>query len=279
VPVKEDLEIVMSDGAGGYLLPLEEDPHSEAFRREMIARVGRASTLVLCVNIVDLNLTLLKTELSRLLSKTRRAREVEIPLTLKERLRVGIAGRINSWKIRIGNSLGPGSCSVPTRPGRVAARNGNGTHRRTRACLAADRFLLLLTQVDKLCDLFPDEVLPVNVAKMIDPVEQAKYLLGPPLLKEVYDSVRPGGKVAVGICSALGFHPETGTPFADVNGRPLSWPGEPGEELLRNWTPFGVRDAIYFIATGNCRGTIKEVTKAGLLMANRANELRLKSSR
>jgi hypothetical protein len=62
----------------------------------------------------------------------------------------------------------------------------------------------------------------------------------------------------------MGFHPVTGDPFADFDGTPLDLNSESGENVLRRWTPYGIRDAIYFLATGRCRGTVRELVAADL---------------
>ena len=134
-----------------------------------------------------------------------------------------------------------------------------------KSCLNVDRFLLLLTQVDKLCHQLPQGIdRTVRFAEMIDPVEQARELLGVPVLKTIQNSLKPGAQFAVGVISAMGFHPRTGDPFADVDGTPLNLDSESGEDILRRWTPFGIRDAIYFLATGKCRGRVKELRPADL---------------
>ena len=134
-----------------------------------------------------------------------------------------------------------------------------------KSCLNVDRFLLLLTQVDKLCHQLPQGIdRTVRFAEMIDPVEQARELLGVPVLKTIQNSLKPRAQFAVGVISAMGFHPRTGDPFADVDGTPLNLDSESGEDILRRWTPFGIRDAIYFLATGKCRGRVKELHPSDL---------------
>jgi hypothetical protein len=271
--IEADAEIVMSDGPGGHLFPLEENPLDEAFRREMAQRVGNASTVVLCVNVVDLNLRLLYSEFSRLLGETAVRRPIPRTISFQESLQDGIGNRVRAWGDRFDYFRGATNRSRlrSVRPARTQ-RNGNSTRYRT--CLVADRFLLLLTQVDKLCDLAPDGILPRDLAHLIDPIAQAKQVLGPAFLRTLRNSVSPNGQMAVGICSAFGFHPDDGNPFADNAGRPKIWKPDLGDEMLKHWTPFGVREAIYFVLTGNCRGPVKELSDDDLLISNRGLELK-----
>lgn len=269
--VEADAEIVMSDGPGGHLFPLDEDPLGEQFRREMAQRVVKASTIVLCVNVVDLNLRLLYSEFSRLLAETATRRPIPRRATFQETLQDGIGNRVRSWASRLDYFRGAANRSKP-RSLRPTRTNGNGNGSRERTCLVADRFLLLLTQIDKLCDLAPDGILPRDLAHLIDPVAQAKQVLGSAFLRTLRNAVSPNGQMAVGICSAFGFHPDEGVPFADNAGRPRIYT-DLGDEMLKNWTPFGVREAIYFVLTGNCRGTVKELFDDDLLISSRGLEL------
>ncbi len=272
-----DMDVVMSDGPGGHLFPIESDPESESFRRDMVQRVSRAKTVVLCVDATNCELTLVDLELSRLLAETTRIREIEHTINFREEMQNRIGIPLQDLKRRVmfnrksrRRHHSPGAHNGN---GNGVPPNGNVTRVRQQQCLAADRFLLLLTQIDKVCDRFPNEIVPIDVAKMIDPIAQARHLLGPSFLNRIFKAISPNGQVAIGICSAMGFHPDTGTPFADRSGNPFSWSSEVGDELLRSWTPFGVREAIYFMATGNCRGTVRELTKQKLLMFNGSSEI------
>jgi hypothetical protein len=270
-----DMDVVMSDGPGGHLFPTKAiDPESERFRRDMVERVSQAKVVALCVDATDCNLPLIDSELGSLLAETTRTREIEHTLRFRELMqnRVGTPVRDLKRRFLLGNSRRRHHSSQNGNGSRVRP-NANGTRIREQQCLVADRFLLLLTQIDKLCDRFPNEILPIDVAKMIDPIAQARHLLGPSFLNRIFKAISPNGQVAIGICSSMGFHPDTGTPFSDRFGNPFSWSSELGNELLRSWTPFGVREAIYFMATGNCRGTVRELTKENLLQVNGSSEI------
>jgi hypothetical protein len=272
-----DMDVVMSDGPGGHIFPTEAtDSDSERFRQNMVQRVSQAKSVVLCVDATNCNLPLIDSELGRLLAETTRPREIEHTLRFKELMqhRVGIPVRDLKRRFMLGRNSRRRHHSTGSQNGNGnRGPNENGTRIREQQCLVADRFLLLLTQIDKLCDRFPNEILPIEVAKMIDPIAQARHLLGPSFLNRIFKAISPNGQVAIGVCSSMGFHPDTGTPFADRKGNPFSWSSERGNELLRSWTPFGVREAIYFMATGNCRGAVRELTKENLLQVDGSSEI------
>ncbi len=238
-PLEADLHVVMSDGGGGYLLPSDEDNDAvrQEFRNKLIEAALRASSMILCVDITRPGSTVLEKELA--ISFSEMARELEFSSPVH-------------WTTQLWSKLQ----RRPVPPGRV----------RKKRCLNVDRFLLLLTQVDKLCYQLPSSIeRTIRFAEMIDPVEQARDLLGVPVLKTIQSSLKPGARFAVGVISAMGFHPLTGDPFANVDGTPLNLASESGEDILRRWTPYGIRDAIYFLATGECRGSVKELTPGYLM--------------
>lgn len=239
-PLEDELHVVMNDGGGEYLLPPtdDQDPRAKVYRNELIRAALNASSMVLCVDIDTPGRMLLETELAISLAEMSAPSEYESPV---------------HWKTQVWNRLR----RRPALPPRV----------RMKRSLSANRFLLLLTQVDKLCYRLPPSIeRTIRFAEMIDPVEQARELLGVSVLRTISSMLKPGARFAVGVVSAMGFHPVTGDPFADIDGTPLGLASESGEDILRRWTPFGIRDAIYFLATGNCRGSVKELT-ADVLMS------------
>lgn len=240
-PLEADLHVVMSDGGGGFLLPADENENEgtrQNYRNQLIEKARHASSMILCVDITTPGSMTLEKELA--ISFAEMAKPVEFASTVH-------------WKTQLLSRLR--RRPVP-----------RGQPRRKR-CLNVDRFLLLLTQVDKLCHQLPPSVeRTVRFAEMIDPVEQARDLLGVPILKTIQSMLKPGARFAVGIISAMGFHPLTGNPFADIDGTPLNLgSAESGEDILRRWTPYGIRDAIYFLTTGICRGNVKELTPGYLM--------------
>ena len=234
-PLEEDLYVVMSDGGGGFLLPTT-DKIDQVFRPKLIEIARTAKSLILCVDISNPASTTLEKELAISFA------EMSKPTLTWSK--VHWTAKFWAWILRR---------PVPQ------------PRKRMKSCLNVERFLLLLTQVDKLCHQLPQGIdRTVRFAEMIDPVEQARELLGVPVLKTIQNSLKPGAQFAVGVISAMGFHPRTGDPFADVDGTPLNLDSESGEYILRRWTPFGIRDAIYFLATGKCRGRVKELHPSDL---------------
>jgi hypothetical protein len=237
--LEADLHMVMSDGGGEFLLPSgdDQDIHRRQFREELVNAALKATSMILCIDVTKPDSTLLEKELA--ISFAEMARPYKFPSPVH-------------WRTRLWS--------------RLRRRPAPRPNVRKKLCLNVDRFLLLLTQVDKLCHQLPPTIeRPVRFAEMIDPVEQARDLLGIPVLKTIQNMLKPEARFAVGVISAMGFHPVTGDPFADVDGTPLNLASESGEDILRRWTPFGIRDALYFLATRECRGTVKELTPAHLM--------------
>lgn len=238
-PLEADLHVVMSDGGGEYLLPPDDssDALRQKYRKELVDAALNANSMIFCVDVTRPGSTLL---------------EKELAISFAEMARPVVFSSQVHWTAQLLSKLQ----RRPAPRGRV----------RRKQCLNVDRFLLLLTQVDKLCYQLPPSIeKTIRFAKMIDPVEQARDLLGVPILKTIQSMLKPGAHFAVGVISAMGFHPLTGDPFADVDGTPLNLASESGEDILRRWTPYGIRDAIYFLATGECRGTVKELTPGYLV--------------
>ena len=239
-PLEEDLYVVMSDGGGGFLLPAQEtysnDKTITGFRSALVATARTAKSLILCVDISNSASTTL---------------EKELAISFAEMSKPTPTWSTVHWTAKLWSWIRRKPVPQP--------------RKRMKSCLNVERFLLLLTQVDKLCHQLPEGIdRTVRFAEMIDPVEQARELLGVPVLKTIQNSLKPGAQFAVGVISAMGFHPRTGDPFADVDGTALNLDSESGEDILRRWTPFGIRDAIYFLATGKCRGRVKELHPAHL---------------
>jgi hypothetical protein len=234
-PLEEDLYVVMSDGGGGFLLPID-DKIDQEFRPKLIESARTAKSLILCVDISNPGSTTL---------------EKELAISFAEMSKPTVTWSTVHWRAKFWAWIRRQPMPLP--------------RKRMKSCLNVERFLLLLTQVDKLCHQLPQGIdRTVRFAEMIDPVEQARELLGVPVLKTIQNSLKPGAQFAVGVISAMGFHPRTGDPFADVDGTPLNLDSESGEDILRRWTPFGIRDAIYFLATGICRGRVKELHPSDL---------------
>jgi hypothetical protein len=147
--------------------------------------------------------------------------------------------------------------------------------------LQAERVLVLLTKVDRLCDRAVragrDEGTSVcsslggsdhraeTLARNIDPVEQARQALGVSTLNLIRSVLKPTARFAAGVTSAGGFS-TSGRPYWDHDGKPVRFSGESGDDVLRRWMPFGVRDAIVFVASGRCRGTVREIRREDLLV-------------
>ena len=250
IPLEEDFYGDLSDSAGGYIFQTQyeeaayaNDPNFKADSDEMFNRIRESSLIILCVDAFEPNLRLLYERLDILLAETR---------VLEDK-----PARRLSWKEKLYYRFRPPPAN------KVIGK-------RARPTLKATRFLLLLTHIDQLCNQSPTpgngRHSPLRMAQMLDPIAQARETLDVVLLEKIYKSLDiPNAKFAVGVCSPWGFIEEKGgVPFAGRGGQVDATHGEQGEEYLFKWKPFGVRDAIYFIATGKCRGTVQEVRREHL---------------
>lgn len=228
--------MVVNDGPGGALFPAENLALSadiEEWQKKLVRDGLEAESLILCVDSMRPSADLLESYLPDVIGKMSKLD--------RQNERVPFGERALSW--------------IRRRPV-DASRSYAGRW------LKADRFLLLLTKIDLLCQnvhRFDPSFTPEGLARRINSVEQARSLLGVHLLNTIHDALKSDAKFAIGVTSAWGFSPISKEPFAGPDGLPGAAPGETGEDILPDWTPFGIRDAMYFITTGECRGSVRLV--------------------
>lgn len=100
----------------------------------------------------------------------------------------------------------------------------------------------------------------VRIARMLDPIAQVRQLLGK-VIEILQGSLASDASLAVGLCSALGFDRETGAAFVST----LQNEGNSNDTMalrLRDWEPFGVREAILFLLVGETQHPVAEVHTA-----------------
>lgn len=143
--------------------------------------------------------------------------------------------------------------------------------------LPQQRVLVLLTKIDRVCTeaLRLLEGSPTvrqdrrlrelshlggeGLARRLDPLRMVDDALGGGALRALQAALPQGGQIAVGMSSALGFPPAAADDVARVRRLP-----EPTGPLL-SWRPFGLREALTFLATGQCLYPITAVqTVSGL---------------
>jgi hypothetical protein len=259
--IKEAISMTVCDGPGGALFVDEVDTSAmreqiRLWQPHLERRVRNARTLILCVDASGLTSAKsdqLETDLPDLISKASRKR----PQITEEALRRGTLARY-WWRLK--NRF----LQLLRRPVE--------TEDRLRRSLKADRVLLLLNKVDRLCHNFDR---PDYTAKIVDPVGQAREMLGVPLLNMIRHSLKPDATFAAGVTSALGFHPINGRPIANEEGQVDLGRVQEGESILRQWTPFGVRDALFFITTGHATGTVKLITPRNLEVSDKDEAIRV----
>lgn len=100
---------------------------------------------------------------------------------------------------------------------------------------------------------------PWGLVHELDPLSQAFHIVGPGTLHALWSVLPPGGRLAVGLCSAGGFCARSGQPTLDRSGVPNKLGAEEAAPLYEAGRPFGVREAIGFIACGETGGPVAEV--------------------
>lgn len=236
------------DGPGGALFPTEItekdfSKHMAGFESELI-KVGQfAGTLVFCVDAKDPRLALLTRFMSRILANLGRPyqRRPEAPL-----------GYRLLRKLRLAREVPP-----PAMGRRIEA----------------SRVLLLLTKIDQLVSDKPhwsqkavpgySPPTPALVAAGLSPLDVACELLGEATLLRILNTLKPEAQFAVGLTSAWGFNPFNGKPFVK-DDNPISISTKDPSRNLLNWRPFGIREALLFITTGEARRPMERVKASSL---------------
>lgn len=126
--------------------------------------------------------------------------------------------------------------------------------------LPFDRVLILLTKIDLVCAAVADSFAaaelprrgpvspllarlarnPHELAQRLDPVRLAEGCFGKALIDQLLAALKPNASLAVGLTSSWGFEDPAGK-----SGRSVS--------ALEKWSPFGLREALLYLATGDAR--------------------------
>ena len=125
--------------------------------------------------------------------------------------------------------------------------------------LNVDRVLIALTKVDQV----PGRTRGGHARFWVDqmsPVGQAHQTLGVEIPRMIRRLVKSDCEVGVALTSAWGFCPLTGRPFLEALGDPCSpWAGASAGKRIQAWDPYGVRDALIFLATGRAQGAVARI--------------------
>jgi hypothetical protein len=264
----------LTDGPGGAFFASSREAGAEStgfWRRRMEHAMVGATSLVLFVNAAKPDVTLIQRAFPSVIEKLRT--EVGVPPPRPPTWR--------RWLSRLPLLRSSRLLDTATRQRTFERR------------LDLKRVLILLTRIDVLAadavetlrrgvslgesrarHLAPGSWTPQQLAEAIDPVAQARSLLGPILLNLVRDAIPPQATLAVGVCSAGGFEPSAqGMPLLGRGGQPLrQFAGESEDDLVRRWRPFGVREALLFVTQGRAGGTVREVTPRDLGIDDQSEE-------
>ena len=151
--------------------------------------------------------------------------------------------------------------------------------KKRRNYIEAMRVVILLNKVDQVCDKFYRQIVerdpelkanrhfsPHSIAKDMDPMAMAVECLGYEALKMIRDAMRPDAELVVGLTSTWGFKND-GRPLVDHKGEPtfnteLDRGSE--NEFIAQWRPFGIREALVYLATGETDTMLQVVTQKQL---------------
>lgn len=246
------IRIRIWDGPGGFLVPSQElrndlrnDPQKfsnfPAAHRQLIDDGRRAAVLVLCIDANDPRIADVSKGIGEVLAELGRPYQPPPSLPLGYRLlrhlRLAPTPQSEPWQQR----------------------------------LSVDRFLLLFTKIDTLVsgDLlapteaivpFPVNPLPAQIARRLRPLQVARQCFGEANLLRILNSLRPTTELAVGLTSAWGFDPLTQRAFME-NNEPLQVSSQSRERRILDWRPFGVREALLYVASGLVTGPIELVRR------------------
>lgn len=222
-----------SEEPGQAMFPASEDP-AEPVAPHRIGELSRATSLVIAVDATRLCAATIEASLPSLLDRISSSRPGERGWRSTSRWLPGALGR-----------------------------RGPSTIRRTR--LVARRVLILLTKIDLLADCLAqrsrDLGAPLSVAeaaRALDPIALAFQVLGPRCVRRLYHALGRDADLAIGTSSACGFSPDGARTFhrwAD---------GRSTQERVQAWEPFGVREALRFLATGHLGATLHRVDASEL---------------
>ena len=135
--------------------------------------------------------------------------------------------------------------------------------------LPFQRVLILLNKIDSLCrDTLrargEREMSAKDLADIIDPFAQARHLIGQPLLDDLFKSIHPKAKLAIGVSSAWGFKPD-GSPLFKKTGDAVKAPqGEDVDtnDFLEMRAPYGLYEALVFLAKGEVLPPLHRVQRS-----------------
>lgn len=263
----EPMNFEIDDGPGGALFPSEPLEHQafpemlKRWRQQMITSLREADAIVLCVNADTPDVVNWETNIVALIAEA--ASELE--------LKPGIMRKVAAVARR----------EPPPEPISI--------HR-----LKAKRVLVLLTRADRVCSRLSSDLrqkppgdddlpsvmrrlrgmAPGRLAPTLEPISSARGYLGETSLVTLRRALHPDARFAVGICSAGGFT-EDGEAYWNEEGKPQIESGDADkrEDILKRWMPWGVRDALYFMATGKARGVVRIVRDEDLIYENRPSRL------
>jgi hypothetical protein len=247
-----ELAISVIDGQGSYLFPRADEAYNaEAGGRAdgmdwaeqlMIREAKAASLVVLCLDASDRRMVNSLSRMTEVLGHLSEDQIVDEPRPTP----------LAPWHL-MKRWLEPADARGPRRR------------------MHATRVLVVLTKADRLVQRGLAGASPgvsaLEIASMLDPLEQASWLVGRSAMVQIRNTMRHQAQLGICLTSAWGFCERTGAPYIDAQRAPGHAARRSTEEgRVLDWRPFGVRDALVFLATGECVGGCREVLPDSLYM-------------
>ena len=240
------LDLLLEDGPAGALFPAELDRGRSSlldWERKMVEESRQADALVVCIDSTDSQ-------------RDRTSRHLRNVLTALSTSRQDPASRPvapAAWRRLIDRMLRRSTGPLPMPWPRIQT----------------ERFLLLLTQIDRFVSRPLDPASPIGeggrsptplqIAAALSPVELACEIFQASNLLRILSALEPGAELAIGLVSAWGFD-ASGFPFLEQDAPVYSRPQEYGRRTA-DWHPFGVREALCFLIDGQVGGPVELVTR------------------
>ncbi len=164
-----------------------------------------------------------------------------------------------------------------------------------------EKFIIVLTNIDSLANIAYQQVsnhlsklktyqsrkrgiTPEKISHLIDPVQQAKMIIGKSALIDIKKALNKDAQLLVALCSAYGFN-EDGNLIFQENAEDSIFNMDSsyslGEDHIDQWRPFGVLELLDYLLLHRKKSTIEIITKKDIYedVFNRKNVIIPSASR
>jgi hypothetical protein len=222
--------MTLVDGPGGTLFPNQPTALTPQFEELMVERVREADSLVICIDSAKPQLAVFRKQFSALLE------------------RVGGKSRLGIPAKRV--------LVLLTKVDAAVAAAVQGAHRAHQQ-LQQDEWPTLALRV-----LRNNSITPYRLASLLSPFDFARATLDQATLSMIRRSLDSRAQMAIGVCSSTGFYSDGSVFWDDLRSEIYPRIAQGPDERLRNWTPFGIEEAIVFLASGRAFSTVNTYSAA-----------------